>query len=83
MSHHEVLQALGRLPANIQAVMIAYYGKNMTPEEVAGKFKISERTVNTWIRQGLDQMTEIIWDWSRDSDAKYPQGGGWRRVIVL
>jgi len=62
ISYLEVLQALGTLPANIQAVMIAYYGRGMTQEETAEKFRVSERTIRSWIRQGLDQMAEIIWD---------------------
>jgi len=62
MSYDEVLQALGRLPANIQVVMIAYYGQEMTQEEVAEMFRVSERTIRNWLREGLDQMAEMIWD---------------------
>ena len=62
MSYHEVLQALAALPARIQAVMIACYGRGMTQEEVAEQFRVSERTIRKWIGEGLDQMAEIIWD---------------------
>lgn len=62
ISYLEVLQALARLPARIQAVMIAYYGKDMTQEQVAERLRRSPRTVQRWLREGLDQMAEIIWD---------------------
>lgn len=62
ISYLEVLQALATVRANIQAVMIAYYGKDMTQEEVAERFRVSERTVRNWLREGLDEMAEIIWD---------------------
>ena len=62
ISYLEVLQALARLPARIQAVMIAYYGKDMTQEEVAERFRVSEHTIRNWISQGLDLMAEVIWD---------------------
>lgn len=62
VSYLEVLQALGRLPANVQAVMIMYFGRDMTQEEVAETVRVSERTIRNWISKGLEQMAEIIWD---------------------
>jgi len=62
ISYLEVLQALGTLPANVQAIMIAYYGSEMTQEEVAETFRVSVSTLKNWLRQGLDQMVEMIWD---------------------
>jgi len=62
ISYLEVLEALGRVPARIQAIMIAYYGREMTQEEVAEMFRVSDRTIRNWMKEGLDQMAEIIWD---------------------
>jgi len=39
--------------------MIAYYGKDLTEEEVTEKFKPLP-----------DQRAEIIWDWSLPGDAR-------------
>lgn len=61
ISYLEVLQALGRLPERIQAVMITYYGEEATEEEVAEKFRMSTATLQRWLRQGLDEMAKIIW----------------------
>lgn len=62
ISYLEVLQALARLPARIQAVMIAYYGADRTQEDVAESFRISMSTLKRWISEGLDQMAEVIWE---------------------
>jgi DNA-directed RNA polymerase specialized sigma24 family protein len=61
ISYLEVLQALRRLPANIQAVMVAYYGGDQTQEKVAERFRMSLPTLQRWLTQGLDEMAEIIW----------------------
>jgi len=61
ISYLEVLQALGKVPARIQAVMIVYYSGEATQEEVAENFRMSVSTLKSWLRQGLDQMAEIIW----------------------
>ena len=62
ISYLEVLQALAGLPPRTQAVMIMYFGSETTYEELAEKVGVSVRTVGRWIREGLDQMAEIIWD---------------------
>jgi len=62
VSYLEVLQALSQLPSRIQAVMIAYYGQDMTQEGVAEMFRVSDRTIRNWIREGLDEMAAIIWE---------------------
>jgi len=62
ISYLEILAALAMLPAKYQAVMIAYYGTEMTQEEVAEKFRMSVSTLKNWLGQGLDQMAEIIWE---------------------
>jgi len=61
ISYLEVLAALESVPARIQAVMIAYYGSGTSQERVAEKFHMSVSTLKSWLRQGLDQMAEIIW----------------------
>jgi len=45
LSFLEVLQALGRLPAHTQAMMLAYYKDNMTQEEVAERFSATAAAV--------------------------------------
>lgn len=62
ISYLEIFNALGQLPPKYQAVMIMYFGSEMTQEQVAEKVGMPVRTIGRWIREGLNQMAEIIWD---------------------
>jgi RNA polymerase sigma factor (sigma-70 family) len=53
-------EAVHRLPERIRAAVVLHYMAGLTVEETAGAMGVSQNTVKTQLRIGLDKLREVL-----------------------